>query len=253
MKWPKPVIFAFYSIRGGVGKTTLATALAYYLYRQARRDGWAVLLWGADWEKNDTVHRYFGREVPGRYDWAAGDPPLRNSTYLYLYSSKIAHQLYQKGRVEEAVVALAVALARLAEVLEAARAPVAAVVLDLPKGMPPTIKWRGHTIEVLELLREVAHMIYVADYDELPLLSSSNYTYQFYTSYASSMILNKVPRAVFRQIVTSGYKMYVEFVQRLIYAPDAEATYKAIRSVAIAVDSSGKRRDLFSALISLLY
>ena len=249
MTYIEPIYFTLYSIAGGVGKTTLSVALTYHFVKYCERVGCAVLLWSADYEKDDTVTRYFGGSAPsGSYDWALLERPHRYSRTLYLYSSPYARKLYETGKVEEALKRLLMAIAKLPSYLKDMRAPVAIVVLDLPKYIKPVIEVNGSRIEVLDLLREMTNTVFVATMEESSSFGTDAYKYAL--QYAGSIVVNKATD--FKHLTVSGYKTIIRYDRRLASSPDARVTYSVLRKAGVSVDHSRKKTDIFTAFSRLV-
>ncbi|MBP1448462.1 MAG: type II secretion protein [Thermoproteus sp.] len=223
-----------YSVDGGVGKTTLATALSFEKER--------ILLVDADWEKADAS-ALFG--VPKRPGWLAGyygkDVYLhRMKPNLYVVPGYEAAALYQQGKISdyELFEALTAALEAVPDAIAEERLPVDTVVVDTPKALQ--LSW-------LEALQRKfrALMFFMADRRlVMRLIDPKADIYQKYTRYATLVLANMLEKGDEK---APGIKMVNAYLTR-VKMPNEYAAEKVYK----AVISDRKNRDVLRLLVQTI-
>lgn len=206
-----------YSVDGGVGKTTLATALSFEKER--------VLLIDADWEKADAS-ALFG--VPKRPGWLAGyygkDMYVHKvKPNLYVVPGYEAAALYQQGKIGdyELFEALAAALEAAPDAIAEERLPVDTVVVDTPKATQ--LGW----LEVLQRKLK-ALMFFIADRRLVVRIADVKAAvYQKYMRYATLILANMLEKGDEK---APGIKMVNAYLTRVKMPNEytAERIYKAV-------------------------
>ncbi|MFP3213161.1 MAG: type II secretion protein [Thermoproteus sp.] len=207
----------FFSVDGGVGKTTLALATAFEKER--------VLVVDADWEKAD-LSSIFG--VPKRPGWLAGrygkDVYLHKvRPNLYVVPGYEAAMLYQSGKIGDAELFEAVyeTLSALPDAVAEERLPVDTVIVDTPKALQLT--W----IEVLQRKLK-ALMYFVADRRLVTRIADVKMQiYGRYMRYASLIVANMLEKGDEK---APGIRMVNAFLTRVKMPSDysAERIHRAV-------------------------
>jgi len=207
----------FFSVDGGVGKTTLALATAFEKER--------VLVIDADWEKAD-LSSIFG--VPKRPGWLAGhygkDVYLHKvRPNLYVVPGYEAAMLYQSGKIGDAELFEAVyeTLSALPDAVAEERLPVDTVIVDTPKALQLT--W----IEALQRKLK-ALMYFVADRRLLTRIADvKTQIYGRYMRYASLIVANMLEKGDEK---APGIRMVNAFLTRVKMPSDysAERIHRAV-------------------------
>ncbi|WP_167828070.1 CpsD/CapB family tyrosine-protein kinase [Thermoproteus tenax] len=208
-----------YSVDGGVGKTTLATAIALEKER--------VLLIDADWEKAD-LSALFG--APRRPGWLSGyygkDVYLHKvKPNIYLLPGFDAAALYQRGDMTDAELfdALFQVLSALPDAVAEERLPVDTIVVDTPKA--PQLTW----IEKLQR-RLKAQAFFIADRRLVVRLADVKMQiYGKYMRYASLVVANMLEKEDEKM---PGIKMMNAYLNRVKMPSEytAEAVHKSLLS-----------------------
>jgi len=230
----RPPAVVFYSVAGGVGKTTIATALAHHLSRRG-----PVLYISADFEKNDGTYRFVSSIQ--NHDWMnvlknPPEPPFRLKTWLYIYDGNMAFKLYSAGKLEAAAAALPLVLHRLPHVLMTHRLPVFYVVVDVMRGYPLVSYLGGAKIRGLELLKKFAKLVFVASYDEHEVMKSrGSQIYTAYIEYADMVVMNRVPPSVLKRMSAEYAAVAPELAAlRSVHAAEEAARVLSKRGLAKA-------------------
>jgi len=207
----------FFSVDGGVGKTTLALATAFEKER--------VLVIDADWEKAD-LSSIFG--VPKRPGWLAGhygkDVYLHKvRPNLYVVPGYEAAILYQSGKIGDAELFEAVyeTLSALPDAVAEERLPVDTVIVDTPKALQLT--W----IEALQRKLK-ALMYFVADRRLVTRIADVKMQiYGRYMRYASLIVANMLEKGDEK---APGIRMVNAFLTRVKMPSDysAERIHRAV-------------------------
>jgi len=207
----------FFSVDGGVGKTTLALATAFEKER--------VLVIDADWEKAD-LSSIFG--VPKRPGWLAGhygkDVYLHKvRPNLYVVPGYEAAMLYQSGKIGDAELFEAVyeTLSALPDAVAEERLPVDTVIVDTPKALQLT--W----IEALQRKLK-ALMYFVADRRLVTRIADVKMQiYGRYMRYASLIVANMLEKGDEK---APGIRMVNAFLTRVKMPSDysAERIHRAV-------------------------
>ncbi|KUO88891.1 MAG: type II secretion protein [Thermoproteus sp. JCHS_4] len=207
----------FFSVDGGVGKTTLALATAFEKER--------VLVVDADWEKAD-LSSIFG--VPKRPGWLAGhygkDVYLHKvRPNLYVVPGYEAAMLYQLGKIGDAELFEAVyeTLSALPDAVAEERLPVDTVIVDTPKALQLT--W----IEALQRKLK-ALMYFVADRRLVTRIADIKMQiYGRYMRYASLIVANMLEKGDEK---APGIRMVNAFLTRVKMPSDysAERIHRAV-------------------------
>lgn len=175
---------AFYSVDGGVGKTTLAVTTAFEKKR--------VLVLDADWEKAD-LSSIFG--VPKKPGWLAGSYGKDMYVHkvepnLYVIPGYEAAGLYQVGKMSDHDLfeALFEVLEALPDAVAEERLPVDTIIIDTPKALK--LNW----LETLQR-RINALMFFVTDRRLIVRIADVKVEiYSRYMRYASLVIANMIER-----------------------------------------------------------
>lgn len=174
----------FYSVDGGVGKTTLATVAAIEKGRALVIDG--------DWEKADLSTLF---NVPQKAGWlhAMADGRVyihKVNPTLYVVPGYDAMAVYQSGKISDDVLfqALVKFLEKVPNIIAAYRYPVDTIIVDTPKAMQLT--W----LETL-LKKFTAIMVFLADRRLVTrVMDVKTQIYSRYMRYASIVIANKLEK-----------------------------------------------------------
>jgi ATPases involved in chromosome partitioning len=208
----------FFSVDGGVGKTTLALATAFEKER--------VLVIDADWEKAD-LSSIFG--VPKRPGWLAGhygkDVYLHKvRPNLYVVPGYEAAMLYQSGKIGDAELFEAVyeTLSALPDAVAEERLPVDTVIVDTPKAFATDVD-RGSAgeAESVDVLRGGQAS---ADEESADVKTQ---IYGRYMRYASLIVANMLEKGDEK---APGIRMVNAFLTRVKMPSDysAERIHRAV-------------------------
>ncbi len=219
IRWTTSMVrfVVFYSVDGGVGKTTLALTTAFEKKR--------VLVVDADWEKAD-LSSIFG--IPKKPGWLAGS--YGKDVYVHKVEPNLfvipgyeAAGFYQLGKMSDSDLfdALFEALLALPDAVVEERLPVDTIIIDTPKALK--LNW----LEALKR-RVNALMFFVTDRRLFTRIADVKIeTYSRYMRYSSLVIANMLEEGDEK---TPGIKIVNAYIARVKMPKNysAEGIHKAI-------------------------